>query len=157
MTHGPGRYRRHGKLSSTFWKFLRPASASVCPCPPLSQFRDECLDIAGNIDHSEAMNTSESIHRVLDGIPPGRVAEIARKAGIQPRALARLRAGQSLDIRASTLARLCVALGITADQMLGLSPPPPPPAAMTSSDVERLRHLLERQASELSRAASRVR
>ncbi len=66
----------------------------------------------------------------LKAIQPGSVAGVARRADIPVRHLNRLRAGASLDVRLSTLAKLSVGLGIEPEELIARLPDEPlPPVA----------------------------
>lgn len=73
------------------------------------------------------MSPTEALHKAVSEIQD--VSETARRADMALTALLRLRRGEALDIRISTLARLAQAMGRSADELLGLREPPPNAAA----------------------------
>lgn len=104
----------------------------------------------------------KALHAALSSISDGSVSKAARDAGMSATALARLRRGEQLNIRVTTLVKLSQALGKTTDELLGLAPPsgfakiPTSGAApgLTSRDEARLRSQLAKIAAVASRAQS---
>jgi transcriptional regulator with XRE-family HTH domain len=93
------------------------------------------------------MSRASSVERLvarLQAIPEGEIAATARRAGMNPRHLRRLREGKNADVQLSTLERLAVGLreplGWVIDE--GATPPPTPTPQPKKLDGRPLRRLL---------------
>src|SRR5262245_720769 len=78
----------------------------------------------------------EALHQRLASIPAGSISRTARDARMPLRVLNRLRAGEHLDIRLSTLERLAEAFGTTPDGLLGVKPDDASRRAQHRADAE---------------------
>lgn len=109
----------------------------------------------------EKMSPTAALHAAVAAIPDGEVSETARAAGLALTQLLRLRRGENLDIKISTLARLAQAMGKTADELLGLQEPPQNAAAeaalkkMAQMVADR-RKRLERERLEVEKQLARL-
>lgn len=109
----------------------------------------------------EKMSPTASLHAAVAAIPDGEVSETARAAGLALTQLLRLRRGENLDIKISTLVRLAQAMGKSADELLGLESPPPnagAEAALRRVDqmMEDRRKQLEKEQAEVARQLERL-
>lgn len=78
----------------------------------------------------------------LKAIPDGKISETARRAGMAPEALLRIRRGESTDVKLSTLERIAHGLGESPIVLLGgadrgPAPTAPPQAAAIDPKVVR--------------------
>lgn len=81
----------------------------------------------------EKLSPTQALHKAVQDIKD--VSATARRAEMALPALLRLRRGEALDIRISTLARLAEAMGKSTDEILGLEPPDP--AAISAEKLKR--------------------
>lgn len=77
---------------------------------------------------------SQRIHEIVRAIPDGEISATARKGGLSVRYLMKMR-GEVVNIGADSLAKLCIGLERSADDLLGLKPPNP--AAIAAEKAKR--------------------
>ena len=77
------------------------------------------------VESTKNQAPTEALRAALRAIPDGQMTATSNRAGISLTQLLRLRRGERLDVRISTLARLARAMGKSADELLGLEKPDP--------------------------------
>ena len=104
--------------------------------------------LASALKEIENGSASAALFAALKAIPEGQVGATSRKAGIAHSAMARLRRGESLNIQIETLKRLALAMGKSADELIGLVPSDfthiPEDANVTPAQAAKMRKNLER-------------
>jgi len=102
----------------------------------------------------EKKSPTEALRAALLSIPDGQVTETANAAGLALSQLLRMRRGENLDIKISTLTRLAQAMGRTTDELLGLREPSPNTVAEAA--LRKVAELMEERRKRLEREKERV-
>lgn len=93
------------------------------------------------------MSPTQALHAAVSAIPDGDVSETARRADLALTQILRLRRGENLDIKISTLARLAQAMGRSTDELLGLRAPSPNTVAEAA--VRRMDQMMEQREQQI--------